>query len=232
MTRSRKGLFNQPIRDLIRNLEKIGDELNNFFSPKSNPNDNELKSEQSELDLSEITPEEKEELEKELPLPMKIARGWQDFVLNTQKTLEQFESEMQQNHLRRLERMRKRQKNARQRRLERIKKREERLEKKFKQEMEEFEAANQRLNEEFLAMQNDLYQKKSAQRDKFHSNLAATQNKWERVSRKRQRNIEGILKGINRWGWRQQLRIVLILIPLIVVLVLVIILIRPFLTVI
>lgn len=232
MSQPRKKLFNQPFKDIFKNLQKIGDDIDRFFTQKSND-----KVENADLDilekkLEDLAPEEQEKLQKNLPLPMKIAKGWQDFVLNTQKSLHQIESEMQQNHLKRLERIRNRQKNARQRRLERIKKREEVLEAKFRKEKEEFEAANQKLNQEFLAMQQDLYSKKREQRDKFHTNLASTQSKWDRVSRKRQRNIENILKGINRWGWRQQLRIVLILIPLIIVLVLVIILIRPFLTII
>lgn len=228
-------------RDIVKDLYKLENEVDQFFSSNNNQSNPESSSNNNsnneniiskDYDFSSISPEEKAKLEKELPLPMKIARGWQDFILNTEKTLQQFEDDIRQNHLRRLERLRKRKKAAQQRRLERIKRREERLEAKFQQEMQEFEAANQKLNENFIAMKSALYQKKAEKRDKFHTNLNQAQNRWERVSRKRQRNIEKILKGINRWGWRQQLRIVLILIPLIVVLILVIVLLRPLLTVI
>ncbi|WP_457557906.1 hypothetical protein [Candidatus Harpocratesius sp.] len=239
-------------REIVKDLHKLENEVDEFFSSNKNPvypnsslndrknnknnNNNDNYNSKTQVckddDYNSISPEEKAKLEKILPLPMKIARRWQDFILNTEKTLQQIEDEFRQNHLKRLERLRKQKKVAQQRRLERIKRREERLEAKFQQELQEFEAANEKLNENFIAMKSALYQKKAEKRDKFHSNLNQAQNRWERVSRKRQRNIEKILKGINRWGWRQQLRIVLILIPLIVVLILVIVLLRPFLTVI
>ncbi|MHA1618173.1 MAG: hypothetical protein ACTSVZ_02755 [Promethearchaeota archaeon] len=217
-------------QEIAEELERIQMEADRYFD-NSKDDDDQSVSKTDSINFDGLSPKEKEKLLQEIPIPVKIAGAWQEFVIKSGENIKQMQEEMHANYLKRMERLRA-QKNVRQhRRLERIKRREARVEARYQRKLQEFEEANKKLNENMISMQQALYNKKAENRDKFYQNYNQSQERRDRMSIKRQRNWEGIMKGISRWGWRQQMKIVLIIIPLIIVFIIVFLLVRPLLAV-
>ncbi|MHA1675378.1 MAG: hypothetical protein ACTSYI_17340 [Promethearchaeota archaeon] len=219
-------------QEIADELEKIQTEVDQYFDTSKDATDPPVSTtDPNSIDLDKLTPKERKKLLQEMPVPVKIAGAWQDFVVKSGENVKQMQEEMHANYLKRMDRLRA-QKNIRQhRRLERIKRREVRVETRYQRKLQEFEDANDKLNENMISMKQSLYEKKAENRDRFHQNFNQSQERRDRMSIKRQRNWEGLMKGISRWGWRQQLKIVLIIIPLIIVFIIVFLLVRPLLTV-
>jgi len=185
-------------QEIAEELERIQMEADRYFD-NSKDDDDQSVSKTDSINFDGLSPKEKEKLLQEIPIPVKIAGAWQEFVIKSGENIKQMQEEMHANYLKRMDRLRK-QKNVRQhRRLERIQKREARVEARYQKKLQEFEESNKKLN--------------------------------DRMSIKRQRNWEGVMRGISRWGWRQQMKIVLIIIPLIIMFIIVFLLVRPLLAV-
>ncbi len=219
-------------QEIADELEKIQTEVDHYFDPSQDAADPSVSAtDPNSIDFDKLSPKEREKLLKEMPLPVKIAGAWQEFVIKSGENIAQIQEEMHANYLKRMDRLRA-QKNVRQhRRLERIKRREARIEARYKIKLQNFEDSNAKLNENMISMKQSLYEKKAENRDRFHQNFNQSQKRRDRMNIKRQRNWEVLMKGISRWGWRQQLKFVLIIIPLLIVFIIVFLLVRPLLTI-
>lgn len=219
--------------DLDKDLKRIEQEADRYFSSEV-PSDNSVRDKESRLspeEFEKLSEDEKMKIRAKMPLPVKIIDGVQDMIVKTGESIQQIQEEMHENYLKRKARLRSQKKIRQQRRLERIERREARVDARYQEKKQRIEKQNEEINKNLLEMKKALYEKKAENRDKFHKNLTETQDRMERVSAKRQRNIERVFKGINKWAWRQQLKIILIIIPLLIVFVIVFLLLRQFLVI-
>jgi len=115
-----------------------------------------------------------------------------------------------------------RQKNREQRIIDKWERKRKRMNLHYKQQKE-------LLNLRFEHMEKNIDDKSEYNREKLKNSVRRTKKNWKKSIR-RQRNLESFLSSLNRWGWKQQMRFLLIIIPLLVILVIVLQIIKPFLT--
>ena len=209
-------------------LEAIESEVDKYLE-KVQESDQNFPNGMSPQEFENLSVEERTRLKEEMPLPVQISDRWQDFVVNTGKTLQQIRDEMHTNYLKRIDRVRKRQKLAQNRQLERIQEREKRITARYQQEVREFEANNKELQDELLGIKQNFYNKKKEKRNAVFTNRFERQEQRAKAAAERQKRIKKTMKNINKWGWRQQLKIVLIILPFLIVLFIIYVLMRTFL---
>lgn len=214
-------------RKFAEDLDEIESEVDKYFAGSG---DEEAPAPPgiSRDEYAKLSPEERAKLKAEMPLPAKIGDMWQDFVVNTGESLQQMQDERYRNYLKRIERVRKRKKVSQNRRVDRIQVREDRINARYERQVREFETANKEVNENLVEMKKTFYEKKAEKRDAIHANRSLRQGKRSEASAVRQKKIQKTMKAVNKWGWRQQLKIVLIILPLLAALVIVFMLLRPF----
>ena len=78
-------------------------------------------------------------------------------------------------------------------------------------------------------MESDITERKISRRDDRQENKLKAQRNWDRAALKRQKSVETAFKSVSRFGWRVQLRFVMLIVPLLVVFIVVYILLKPFL---
>ncbi|MCK5345866.1 MAG: hypothetical protein KAR20_20795, partial [Candidatus Heimdallarchaeota archaeon] len=78
-------------------------------------------------------------------------------------------------------------------------------------------------------MEADIRERKLNRRDQRQKNKLKAQRNWDRAALKRQKVVENAFKSVSRFGWRVQLRFVLIIVPFLVVFILIYMLLKPFL---
>ncbi|TFH28820.1 MAG: hypothetical protein E4G98_04810, partial [Promethearchaeota archaeon] len=169
-------------QEIAEELEKIQREVDQYFDPGQDATDPSVSTtDPKSINFDKLSPKEREKLLQEMPVPVKIAGAWQEFVIKSGENIKQMQEEMHANYLKRMDRLRA-QKNVRQhRRLERIKQREARIEARYQKNLQEFEAANEKLNENMISMKQALYEKKAENRDRFHQNFNQAQERRDRM---------------------------------------------------
>ena len=75
----------------------------------------------------------------------------------------------------------------------------------------------------------DIRERKIQRRDDRQENKLKAQRNWDRAALRRQKGVQNAFKSVSRFGWKVQLRFVMLIVPLLVVFIVVYILLKPFL---
>ncbi len=92
-----------------------------------------------------------------------------------------------------------------------------------------FEKQKLQMNQNRLNRKNEVLKKRKDQKLRRLDRREESQRKWDRVVSRNQQRVENIIRGVNRFGWRLQFRIILIILPLLLLLIVIYIIVRPFL---
>ena len=92
-----------------------------------------------------------------------------------------------------------------------------------------FEQQRHIMAENRLNRQEERLSRQQERKMRRHQRQEENQKKWDKIANRNQKRVENMVKGVNKFGWKFQFRIILILIPLLVVLMVVFMILKPFL---
>ena len=75
----------------------------------------------------------------------------------------------------------------------------------------------------------DTRERKVQRRDDRQEKKLKAQRNWDRAALRRQKGVENAFKSVSRFGWKVQLRFVMLIVPLLIVAIVIYMLLKPFL---